>query len=50
MEKYFTNLDFPEIAGDFHFKKLPFGGPKLLWGQGAKRKAPSSATKALSQV
>ena len=24
---YFTNLDFPEIAGDFPSKKLPFGVP-----------------------
>ena len=24
--KYFTNQDFPEIAGDFPSKTLPFGG------------------------
>ena len=26
MESYFTNLDFPEIYGDFPSKTLPFGG------------------------
>ena len=26
--QYFTNLDFPEIAGDFPSKTLPLGGPK----------------------
>ena len=26
MESYFTNLDFPEIAGDFPSKTLPFWG------------------------
>ena len=36
--QYFTNLDFPEIAGDFPSKTLPLGGPKtrvfgreLIW-------------------
>ena len=27
MEYYFTNLDFPEIAGDFPYNSPPFGGP-----------------------
>ncbi len=29
----FTNLDFPEIAGDFPPKKLPLGGKKVVWGR-----------------
>ena len=26
MKSYFTNLDFPKIAGDFPAQRLPFGG------------------------
>ena len=29
MKSYFTNLDFPEMAGDFPAQTLPFGGPDL---------------------
>lgn len=33
MEECFTNLDFPELFGDFHFSVTKIGGPGWVFGR-----------------